>query len=257
VSVEEMPRLVDMGFKLFKLGEEAHVPLKTFSLEGSNTKKLRQTRNRFERAGITFCIWDRETVATRLETLREISDAWLTEHNAGEKGFSLGRFDPDYVRRFPCIVAETVDHEVIAFANIWVTTCKTQLSVDLMRYLPFAPSGVMDAMFAEVMLWGRAQGYASFNLGMAPLSGLSTHPLAPLWHKFAARIFNRGETFYNFQGLRSYKDKFSPIWEPRYIAVQSTWALPSALLDTTSLIGGGLRKTFAKPKTRPLVRQTS
>jgi phosphatidylglycerol lysyltransferase len=254
VSVEEMPRLVDMGFKLFKLGEEAHVALGEFSLDCSGAKKLRQTRNRFQRAGITFSIWDRATVAARIETLRAISDTWLTEHRAGEKGFSLGRFDPAYLCRFPCIVAETEEHEIIAFANIWETTAKTQLSVDLMRYLPSAPSGVMDAMFVEVMLWGKEQGYETFNLGMAPLSGLSTHPLAPLWHKFAARVFHRGETFYNFQGLRSYKDKFNPVWEPRYIAVQSTWTLPSALIDTTSLIGGGLRKTLGKPKASAVTR---
>ncbi len=254
VSVEEMPRLVDMGFKLFKLGEEAHVDLAEFTLDCSAAKKLRQTRNRFQRANIKFSIWDRDTVAARIETLRAISDAWLTEHRAGEKGFSLGRFDSAYIKRFPCIVAETEDHEVIAFANIWETTGKTQLSVDLMRYLPSAPSGVMDAMFVEVMLWGKAQGYVTFNLGMAPLSGLSTHSLAPLWHKFAARVFNRGETFYNFQGLRSYKDKFNPVWEPRYIAVQSTWILPSALIDATSLIGGGLRKTFSKPKVAAVER---
>jgi phosphatidylglycerol lysyltransferase len=112
--------------------------------------------------------------------------------------------------------------------------------------MPASPNGVMEAMFIELMLWGRAQGFKLFNLGMAPLSGLSTHPLAPLWNKLAASIFTRGEAFYNFQGLRIYKDKFSPEWEPRYIAVQSTWSLPSALLDVTSLISGGLRNTLAK-----------
>jgi phosphatidylglycerol lysyltransferase len=102
----------------------------------------------------------------------------------------------------------------------------------------------MEAMFIEIMLWGQAEGYRRFNLGMAPLSGLSTHPLAPLWHKLATRIFHRGESFYNFQGLRGYKEKFGPEWEPRYIAVPGTWSLPTALLDATMLIGGGLRKTL-------------
>ena len=36
----------------------------------------------------------------------------------------------------------------------------------------------MEAMFIELILWGRTQGYTLFNLGMAPLAGLSTHPLA-------------------------------------------------------------------------------
>jgi phosphatidylglycerol lysyltransferase len=248
VSIAEMPRLVDMGFRLYKLGEEGHVALLTFSMESPEMKKIRQGRNRFLRSGLTFTIWDQEMVATQIETLHTISDAWLAEHRAGEKGFSLGRFDPEYIRRFPCGVVQGEDGKVVAFANILATPDKTELSVDLMRHLPTAPSGVMDTIFVEVMLWGQEQGYQIFNLGMAPLSGLSTHPLAPLWHKLAARIFHRGESLYNFQGLRSYKDKFNPVWEPRYIAVQSTWSLPSALFDATALIGGGIRKTLGKAR---------
>jgi phosphatidylglycerol lysyltransferase len=248
ISVAEMPRLVDMGFKLFKLGEEAHVNLAAFSLEGGDAKKLRQARNRFQTAALSFAIWDQTMVAERIETLRVISNAWLEEHRAGEKGFSLGRFDDDYIRRFPCGVVMDSAGEVIAFTNILATDDKEELSVDLMRHLSAAPNGVMEAMFIELMLWGRTQGFKQFNLGMAPLSGLSTHPLAPLWNRLAAGIFHRGETFYNFQGLRSYKDKFNPEWEPRYIAVQSNWSLPSALLDATALIGGGLRNSLSKNK---------
>jgi phosphatidylglycerol lysyltransferase len=244
ISVAEMPRIVDMGFKLFKLGEEALVDLTTFSLEGSESKKLRQARSRFQRSGLTFTFWDTDTVARSLQVLKGISDAWLAEHRAAEKGFSLGRFEEDYMRRFPCAVVQDGTGRVVAFTNLWPTQDKSELSVDLMRYLPDAPSGVMEAMFIEIMLWGQAEGYRRFNLGMAPLSGLSTHPLAPLWHKLATRIFHRGESFYNFQGLRGYKEKFGPEWEPRYIAVPGTWSLPTALLDATMLIGGGLRKTL-------------
>ena len=63
--------------------------------------------------------------------------------------------------------------------------------------------------------------------------------------------FHRGESFYNFQGLRGFKDKFGPEWEPLCIAVPSTWSLPAALLDATTLIGGGLCATLAKPRLNP------
>jgi phosphatidylglycerol lysyltransferase len=250
VSVDEMPRMVDMGFKLFKLGEEAHVALDAFTLEGSEPRKLRQALSHFQRTGHRFAIWDRDTVTARIEELHAISDAWLGEHRAGEKGFSLGFFDDEYVTRFPCAVVTSPSGEPVAFANIWASADKAELSVDLMRSLPTAPSGVMEAMFIELMVWGREQGYRSFNLGMAPLSGLSTHPLAPLWHRLAARVFRRGEALYNFQGLRSFKDKFSPEWEPRYIAVPGTWSLPAALLDATALIGGGLQNTLGRESWR-------
>ena len=246
VSIAELPRLVDMGFSLYKLGEVAHVDLTSFSLEGSAARRLRQTRKRFHGSGCTFALWNREMVVSHLEVLRRISDEWLAEHRAGEKGFSLGRFEDDYVRRFECGVVMDAAGEVVAFTNLLATENKAQLSVDLMRHLSSAPSGVMENLFIELMLWGREQGYREFNLGMAPLSGVSGNALGPLWNRIAGSIFERGETFYNFQGLRGYKSKFDPEWIPRYIAVQSAWSLPSALLDATGLIGGGLKNTFGK-----------
>ena len=245
ISAAEMPRQVEMGFKLFKLGEEARVALDTFTLEGPAAGKLRQAKSRFSRDGFTFSVWDAATVAQNLEQLRAVSDAWLAGHRAQEKGFSLGRFTDDYIRRFPCAVVLAPTGALVAFANIWATADKTELSVDLMRHAADSPNGVMDYLFTGLMIWGKAQGYHHFSLGMAPLSGLSTHPLAPLWSRIASRIFHRGGRFYNFRGLRDYKNKFGPRWEPRYIAVPSTWSLPSALLDATALIGGGLRSTLS------------
>ena len=84
------------------------------------------------------------------------------------------------------------------------------MSIDLMRYDPAAPRGVMDLLFAELMLWGRAQGYRWFNLGMAPLSGLERHPLAPLWHKIGTAVFDLGEEFYNFEGLYQVQGEVRP-----------------------------------------------
>ena len=246
VSAEAVPRFVDMGCKLFKLGEEAWVDLPAFNLEGAAYRKLRYAKNRFEREGFSFTMWEPDAVAENLPILQAVSDGWLAKHRAAEKGFSLGRFDPDYVRRFPCAVVKNAAGGVIAFANLWRTAGKEELSVDLMRHLDEAPAGVMDYLFTEMMRWGREQGYQQFSLGMAPLSGLSTRALAPLWNKLAAQLFHRGRKLYNFSGLRDYKEKFRPHWEPRYLAVQSSWRLPSALLDATTLIGGGLRGTIKK-----------
>ena len=88
------------------------------------------------------------------------------------------------------------------------------------------------------MLWGREEGYHWFSLGMSPLSGLENHPLAPLWHRFGNLIFRNGENFYSFEGLRQYKEKFQPVWQPKYLACPGGLAVPAALLDVTTLIAG-------------------
>jgi phosphatidylglycerol lysyltransferase len=115
-----------------------------------------------------------------------------------------------------------------------------------MRFDPDAPRSAMDYLFIELMLWGRAQGYRWFNLGMAPLPGLEAHPLAPAWHRVGNFIFRHGEHFYNFEGLRRYKAKFEPQWEPRYLVARGGIALPRVLIDVSVLIAGGMKELFAR-----------
>ena len=136
--------------------------------------------------------------------------------------------------------------EVVAFANLWPTACREELSIDLMRFAPDAPRGAMDYLFIELMLWGRAEGYRWFNLGMAPLSGLENRALAPLWHRMGSFLYRHGESFYNFEGLRRYKEKFDPVWEPRYLASPGGLHLPRVLLDVSTLISGGLKELVTK-----------
>jgi phosphatidylglycerol lysyltransferase len=134
---------------------------------------------------------------------------------------------------------------IVAFANLWPGASK-ELSVDLMRYNADAPKGVIDFLLIECMLWGKSQGYQWFNLGMAPLSGLEEHALAPAWHKLGRMVQRYGEMFYHFEGLRKYKEKFLPVWRPRYLAAPDGLAMAGALLDVTSLISGGVGKVLRK-----------
>lgn len=91
-----------------------------------------------------------------------------------------------------------------------------------------------------LILHYKAQGHARFSLGMVPLAGLQPRRGAPLTQRLGALVFRRGEQFYNFQGLRRFKDKFQPDWEPRYLAVPAGLDPLVALADTAALIAGGL-----------------
>jgi phosphatidylglycerol lysyltransferase len=104
----------------------------------------------------------------------------------------------------------------------------------------------MDFLFIETLLWGQRQGYRWFSLGMAPLAGLASHPLAPAWHHLGGFLYRHGEHFYNFEGLRNYKAKFDPVWQPRYLASPGGLALPRILLDVSSLIAGGVKEIVTR-----------
>ena len=244
VTPDRLPLYVDLGLNLSKLGEEARVPLQTFSLEGGARADLRQAHRRANRDGATFELVARSNVPAILPQLRAVSDAWLKEKNTAEKRFSLGFFDERYIAHFDVGVVRYKE-TVVAFANLWRGGA-VELSVDLMRYNDAAPKGVVDYMLIECMLWGRTQGFRWFNLGMAPLSGLEEHALAPAWHKLGRMVQRYGETFYNFEGLRKFKEKFDPVWRPRYLAAPDGLAMAGALLDVTALISGGVRNVLRK-----------
>ena len=114
-----------------------------------------------------------------MSELRLISDAWLAERSTREKGFAMGSFRDDYVARFPVGIVRRGE-AIVAFATTWVTEAREELAVDLMRHTGDAPAGTMEFLFTRMMLWGSSQGYRWFNLGVAPLSGLPSHDLAPL-----------------------------------------------------------------------------
>jgi phosphatidylglycerol lysyltransferase len=245
VGPETLPLYLDLGLALHKVGEEARVALEGFSLEGSAHKPLRQVLRKLERERYEIEVAGPEAVPALLPELRSVSDAWLAHKATREKGFSLGRFDERYLSALPVALVRH-QGQVVAFANLWRSGEHEELSVDLMRHLPDAPHGVMEALFAQLMLWGREEGFRWFNLGMSPLAGLAGNGHAPLWNRVGALLFRHGEHFYNFRGLRRYKEKFQPVWEPRYLASPGGIALPRTLANVAALVSGGVRGVFTR-----------
>ncbi|GEO86362.1 MULTISPECIES: bifunctional lysylphosphatidylglycerol flippase/synthetase MprF [Alphaproteobacteria] len=235
-----LPALADVGMKALKLGESAHVDLAQFDLKGGRWANLRQAATRAERDGLAFEIVPVDQVSSILGDLRAVSDAWLDEHNTREKGFSLGAFTDDYMLSQPVALLR-FGGRIVALANILLTDTKEEASIDLMRFAPDAPKGAMDFLFVSLLTYLRREGYRNFNLGMAPLSGLSRREVAPVWDRIANTFFEHGERYYNFKGLRAFKSKFHPEWQPRYLAVSGGQSPIIALLDATLLIGGGLK----------------
>ena len=239
VRAENLPFYMDIGLTAIKLGEEARVDLHRFDLEakGKEMKDLRYTWNRGTRDGLSLEI--HEPGEAPMDELKVISDAWLTGKNVREKGFSLGRFSEDYIKHFRIAIIR-FEGKPVAFANLLETHSHELSSLDLMRAHPDAPKLTMEFMMVGLIQHYKKHGYARFSLGMVPLSGLQPRRGAPLTQRLGSMLFQRGEHLYNFQGLRRFKDKFQPDWEPRYMAVPAGLDPLVALADTAALIAGGL-----------------
>ena len=236
ISAPVLDLAIGMGLHIVKYGEEAVVDLPDLTLETPRLRSLRKAERAAARRGLTFRVVPAAAVPVILDELHAISDDWLAAKGQSEKGFSLGRFDPEYLANFDVAVA-MVEGRIVAFANLWLTANREAASIDLMRHRDDAPHGTMDFLFVHLLQWAKERGFVTFTLGIAPLSGIDGRRLAPAWARAAALIFHHGERLYGFRGLRAYKEKFSPRWEPRYIAGPRGVGMVQGLRDLSLLVG--------------------
>src|SRR5690606_31758420 len=116
VGADQLHRYHDHGFALFKLGEQALVPLADFSLTGKKRGTLRTAVNRAQREGLEFAVIEPPFAQPIWEELAAISADWLRGRTA-EKGFSLGRFERSYLESAPVAVIRQGER-ILAFASL-------------------------------------------------------------------------------------------------------------------------------------------
>ena len=69
---------------------------------------------------------------------------------------------------------------------------------------------------------------------------------SPFWNRVADLIYHNGENFYNFQGVKNYKDKFEPEWQARFLASPGGIVLPTILTNLAALTSRGLKGVITK-----------
>ncbi len=238
VTEKYLPELVETGFTLHKMGEEAVVPLPAFSLAGKKFKSMRAAHNKALKSGLVFELHKPPYTEAFTAELQVVSDAWLGDKKGQEKGFSVGRFSPGYLSRLPVATVRR-NGKILAFSTVMHTQSQRHIAIDIMRYYPEEASGMMEFLFINLMEYYRDHGAAEFSLGMAPLAGLEARHGLRLWNRFGGLLFRHGGAFYNFEGLRAFKQKFQPEWRTRFVAVPGGTLPLAALKDVAILISGG------------------
>jgi phosphatidylglycerol lysyltransferase len=215
------------GFDTLCIGHEGIVDLAAFTLEGKAGKSLRTPVNRLTKLGHRAEFHAPPLSDSLLGELRSISDEWLTMMHGTEKSFSLGWFDDDYIRNSPAIAVHTLEGGISAFANILTEYQLNEATIDLMRRRREAENGTMDFLFVALFQWAKAQGYATFNLGLSALSGVGEHPGDPAVERALHYIYEHINQFYSFKGLHAFKEKFYPQWSPRFLVYPGPASLPA------------------------------
>ena len=236
VRPDALPLYLEAGLALMKLGEEACISLRDFQLEGSQRSRLRYALKRGERDGLSAELVDPAGVADMLPTLRSVSDAWLAQRNAREKSFSVAAFDARYLMAQSLILVRQ-NGRAVAFATFMTTDLHTEATVGVMRHVDDASPYAMEFLFTKLALHLKQAGFSRLSLGMAPLAGLAPTPLAGNWHRLGHLLWRFGGRIYNFRGLRSFKGKFDPDWQPRYLAASGLLGPFLTLADLAVLAG--------------------
>ena len=221
-----LPVYKKLGFRKLKIGDDAIVDLTNFTLDGKEAKKLRHTINQLEKQGFGFVRYDPPISSEVMQQLKQVSDGWLQIPGRRERTFTLGLFDPEYIRSTPVYAAVDPMGEILAFVNSIPSFCKGEATIDLMRHLPDAPPGIMDFLFIKLFFAKKEEGYLRFSLGMAPMAGFQEHEEASAEERAVHYFMQQLHFLFSYQGLLHYKAKFATIWEPRYTIYRNVLNLP-------------------------------
>ena len=82
---------------------------------------------------------------------------------------------------------------------------------------------------------GSGKEYKAFNMGMATPLMLVLY-ITHLRERLAGRVFEHFNGLYRFQGLRRYKEKYSPNWEPRFLVYRKDSSLWESMLKVMRVI---------------------
>lgn len=214
------------GFDIACIGYEGIVSLQNFGLEGSRNKDLRNVVSRLERHQFRVEIPQPPLQNQLMANLEEINDAWLTMRKGGEMHFSDGWFNDEYIRNGPVAILRNPEDLVVAFANLVPEYQKNEMTIDLMRHFPHLENGGMEYLFIRILQWVKEQGYETFSLGLSAVEGVGEKPEDPFVERALHTIVENFSNLVNFKGLRKFKEKFNPSWEPRYLAYPGAASLP-------------------------------
>ncbi|MGZ4149532.1 MAG: bifunctional lysylphosphatidylglycerol flippase/synthetase MprF [Actinomycetota bacterium] len=222
-----------LGLRPFYLGDEAVLDLRTFTVEGRQIRKVRQSIHRLERAGYTLeFLHDVEVDPDLRDALEGVTRAW--RGRAPERGFtmSLDRLaspqDPDAI----VVVARDADGRAQGFLHL--VPCygdEPGYSLAQMRRRPETPNGLTEWMIAMTALELAARGSVRFSLNFSVRGRLFDDAVHPsLWQRAEAAVLGWLNPVFQIERLRRFNEKFDPVWVPRYIYYEAPLSLPRVVL---------------------------
>lgn len=230
IAVSDPEPFRERGMTVCEISDEAVLDLASFSLAGPKRANLRHSVTSARRHGLTFAPFHPRVAGQ----LREISQAWLATKRGGELGFTLSRHDDVTYQLGEGATDLWTVLDGAGEVQAWCTW-RHYLGgrarvIDVMRRRPDAPNPAMDFLLASSL-----EAYRDQGLDLASLAGVP-RPRGDV-----------AERVYPTKSLRSYKQKFHPRWEPRWMAVpKRRHEFPALMAICRAYCPKGLRRAILR-----------
>jgi lysylphosphatidylglycerol synthetase-like protein (DUF2156 family) len=238
-----VPLWRDAGLRGMRIGDEAVLPVGTWSLESRRMRNVRQAVNRTHNAGIRVTIGP--LTEDHAAVLRPIVHHWLGGH--AERGFAMN-LDAILTPRPDCLVATAYDRagHPVAFARFAWCAGGTALTLDVAPRGAGAPNGVAERMIVEMVDYARRRGVHEVSLNFAAMRWVFDSPaVAPRALAGALRGLDR---WVEIAPLNRFCEKFHPHWRTRSLMMRSWlelgWVAAAAL---RAELGSGRAMPTAMP----------
>ncbi|MGZ4193827.1 MAG: bifunctional lysylphosphatidylglycerol flippase/synthetase MprF [Solirubrobacteraceae bacterium] len=221
-----------LGLHAVRVGEEAFVDPRTFTLDGRSVRKLRQSVHRVARRGWEISVHDGRDIDAWMECEIELLSARWRDDHPRVHGFAMGMgsFTAELRPDDLYLLARSPAGELGAVMRF--VTCGALLSLDTMQRVGDTPNGLNEALVARALEVARERGVAEVSLNYAGLAHLvrsepSRNPVVRTLTRWALAPLHRR---FQMDRLVRFNEKFSPEWRPRYLVYESRAALPRAIV---------------------------
>lgn len=211
-----------LGWRAVAIARDALLRPEDYAIQGPRYRQLRRMLNHAARKDIEVCEAGRNLP---LDEMARLAAVWAG-NQGGERGFSMGRFDPAYVSGQRVFLARR-HGDLIGFVTFNET--RNQWALDLMRHGQGAPTGTMHLLVHEAIL--AAKDARVPHLSLAALQ--YGNPDLP-W--FLRLIDGRLRRASGAEGLIRFKNTFAPRWQTLYALSPSRVGLAIGLADVARRI---------------------
>ncbi len=201
------------GWQVMEIARDGWIDPQGWRPEGRAFRQLRRKLRKAEQAGVTIHRLPPGAPLPLAEMAR-INARW-TARRGGERGFSMGVFDPAALRHGEIYLARQ-EGRLVGFLTLMRSDSARVL--DLMRQSDAAPDGTMHLALAHAIEEARRAGLSRLSLAALPAPGTG----------FVARQIAR---IGGAAGLAQFKQCFAPRWRPLYLAAPGRAALAIAALE--------------------------